>query len=98
LWVIPHILWCIYGTPISFRDIVLAVCRPFTSAILAGAVAFGARLICGPFVSPAPRLILEASVLFVMFFVALLSAKEQKSLYLNLLKGLKGPSSCPGLA
>jgi O-antigen/teichoic acid export membrane protein len=91
LWVIPHILWCIHGTVISFRDILLAVCRPLTSAILAGVIAFGARLICGPFVSTGPRLILETSVLFMMFFVALLSAGEQKVLYLGLLRGLRRP-------
>jgi O-antigen/teichoic acid export membrane protein len=91
LWVIPHILWCIHGTVISFRDILLAVCRPLTSAILAGVIGFGARLICGPFVSPGPRLILETSVLFMMFFVALLSAGEQKVLYLGLLRGLRRP-------
>jgi PST family polysaccharide transporter len=95
LWVIPHVLWCIHGTGISFRDILLAVRRPLTSAILAGAVAYGARFICGPFVSPVPRLILETGVLFVMFFGALLWAEEQKSLYLNLLRGLKGPSLSP---
>jgi O-antigen/teichoic acid export membrane protein len=97
LWVIPHILWCTHGTAISFRDILLAVCRPLTSAILAGAVAFGARLICGPLVSPVPRLILETGVLFIMFFGALLSSREQKSLYVNLLTGLKGPSPRPKL-
>jgi O-antigen/teichoic acid export membrane protein len=91
LWVIPHILWCIHGTAISFGDVLLAVYRPLTSAVLAGVVAYGARLICGPFVSPVPRLILETSVLFVMFFGALLSAGEQKSLYLGLLGGLRGP-------
>ena len=91
LWVIPHILWCIHGTVISFRDILLAVCRPLTSAVLAAAVACGARFICGPFVSPVLRLILETSVLFIMFFGALLSAGEQKSLYLALLRGLRGP-------
>jgi PST family polysaccharide transporter len=91
LWVIPLILWCIHGTVISFRDILLAVCRPLTSAVLAGAVAFGARFTCGPFVSPMPRLILETSVLFIIFFGALLSAGEQKSLYLDLLRGLMGP-------
>jgi O-antigen/teichoic acid export membrane protein len=91
LWVIPHILWCIHGTAILFRDILLVVSRPLTSSIFAGAVAYGARVICGPFVSPVPRLILETSVLFMMFFGALLSAREQKSLYLGLVRGLRGP-------
>jgi len=72
LWVIPHILWCVHGTPISFRDILLAVSRPLASGILAGALAFGVRLICGQFVPPLPRLVLESSVLLITFFEALL--------------------------
>ena len=54
LWVIPHILWCVHGTVISFRDVLLTVSRPLASGIVAGALAFGARLICGPLVSLAP--------------------------------------------
>jgi O-antigen/teichoic acid export membrane protein len=92
LWVIPHILWCVHGTPISFRDILLAVSRPLASGILAGALAFGMRLICGQFVSPLPRLVVESSVLLITFFGALLFVAGQKSLYLDLLRGLKGPS------
>jgi PST family polysaccharide transporter len=89
LWVIPFILWFIHGTVISLRDILLAMSRPLASGILAGALAFGARLICGQFVSPLPRLFLETGVLFVVFFGVLLFVAGQKSLYLNLLKELK---------
>jgi hypothetical protein len=86
LWVIPHILWCVHGTPISLRDILLAVSRPLASGILAGRLAFGVQLICGQFISPLPRLVLESSVLFVTFYAALLFAAGQKSLYLDLLR------------
>jgi O-antigen/teichoic acid export membrane protein len=93
LWLIPLILWCIHGTVISFRDILMAVSRPLASGILAGVLAFGVRLISDEFVSPLPRLFLESSVLFVTFFGVLLFAFGQKSLYLALLRGLKGSSS-----
>jgi O-antigen/teichoic acid export membrane protein len=93
LWVIPHILWCVHGTPISLRDVVLAVSRPMCSAILAAVVALGVRLICGSFVSPFPRLVLETAVLLFAFFGLLLFAAGQKSLYMDLFRGLKGPSS-----
>jgi O-antigen/teichoic acid export membrane protein len=93
LWVVPHILWCVHGTVISLRDVLLAVSRPLASAILAGALAFGVRLICGPLVSPLPRLVLETSVLVVAFFGTLLFAGGQKSLYLDLVRGLRGSSS-----
>jgi PST family polysaccharide transporter len=91
LWVIPHILWCVHGTAISFRDVLLAVRRPLASGILAGALAYGVRLTCGQFASPLPRLILENGVLFITFFGVLLFIAGQKSLYLDLLWGLKAP-------
>jgi PST family polysaccharide transporter len=93
LWVIPHILWCVHGTAISLRDILLALSRPAASGILAGLLAFGVRLICGQFVPPFPRLVLESSILLIAFFAALLFVAGQKSLYLDLLRGLKGPLS-----
>jgi PST family polysaccharide transporter len=93
LWVIPHIMWCVHGTVISLRDVLSAAGRPLACAILAGAVAFGARLICGLSASPLARLVLESSVLFVAFFGTLLFVAGQKSLYLDLLTGLKKPST-----
>ena len=93
LWVIPHIWVCVHGTAISIRDILVAVSRPLASGILAGALAFGVRLICGQSISPLPRLFLESGVLVVAFFGVLLFAAGQKSLYLDLLGELRRPSS-----
>jgi len=90
LWLIPHILWSVHGTPVSFRDVMLAVSQPLASSIFAGGLAWGVRLICSPSVSPLSRLIEESSVLFVAFFGALLFAAGQKSRYLDLLRELKG--------
>jgi PST family polysaccharide transporter len=93
LWVIPHIWWCVHGTAVSLRDILVAVSRPLVASILAGGFAFGVRLICGDFVSPLPRLILEVGVLVVAFYGMLLFVAGQKSLYLDLVRGLMGPKS-----
>lgn len=89
LWVIPHIAWCVYGTPVSFWDIVLTASRPLASAIAAGAVAFALRLVYGQWLAPIPRLLLECSVLFVTFLAILMFVAGQKSFYLDLLRGLK---------
>ena len=96
LWVIPHILWCVHRTPISPRDILIAVSRPLASGIVAGGLAFGVRLMCAQSVSPVARFVLESSVLLVTFFGVLLFVTGQKSLYLDLVRGLKGPSSDSG--
>jgi PST family polysaccharide transporter len=88
LWVIPLISWCVHGTPISLRDILLAASPPMASGILAGGFAFGARLICGEYAARLPRLILESGVLLFTFFAVLLFVAGQKSLYLDLLMPL----------
>ena len=92
LWVVPFIFWCVHGTAISLRDVLLAVSRPLAAGILSGGLAFGVRVICGQFVSPFARLFLESGVLFLAFFAVLLFVAGQKSLYLDIFGGLKGPS------
>jgi O-antigen/teichoic acid export membrane protein len=95
LWVIPLIAWCVHGTTITLRDILLAVSRPLASGVLAGGLAFGVRLIYAQFLSPWPRLMLEGSTLFVTYVGILLFVTGQKSLYLELIRGLKAPSTMP---
>ncbi len=103
LWAIPHIAWCVRGTPISFGDIMRAVNCPMAAAIVAGATAFAVRLMCGDLLPPLPRLALESGVLAVMFFAVLMSAVEWKTLYLDLLYALisgdyRGRRAAPGQA
>jgi O-antigen/teichoic acid export membrane protein len=88
LWVVPHIAWCVHGTPISLRDVAAAVVRPLACGGAAGAVAYTARLMCGHFLSPSPRLVLETGVLTVTFFALLVFVAGQKALYVDLLRGL----------
>jgi len=90
---LPLTAWAVHGTGISFRDILLSVSRPLGSGILAGAFVLAVQLAYGQFFAPLPRLALESSILLVMFMVILLFVAGQKSLYLDLLRGLKGPSS-----
>jgi O-antigen/teichoic acid export membrane protein len=93
LWLIPHIWWCVHGTAISVRDVLLTASRPVGSGILAGGLAYGARLMFGEFLSPLPRLVIESGVLGIVFFGVLLFVAGQKSLYLDLLRGIRAPLS-----
>lgn len=93
LLVIPFTIWAVHGTGISARDILMVVIRPLFSGMVAGALAFGTRLAYGHSLSPLPRLVLESSVLFLSFMGLLLFVAGQKSFYLNLLRGLKEPTS-----
>jgi O-antigen/teichoic acid export membrane protein len=91
LWVIPHILWCVHGTVISFRDILLTVSRPMASSLVAAGLAFGVRFYFGQFLSPLPRLLFESAFLLAVYLGMLLFVAGQKSLYLDLFRGLKKP-------
>jgi len=98
LWVIPLIAWSVHGTPISLREIMLAVARPLISSIIAAGVAFGARVVFAQLFSPLPRLVLEISILLAVFVGVLLFGAGQKSLYLDVLRGLRGSSSASAAA
>ncbi len=93
LWAVPLIMWGIHGTVVSFRDIVLAASRPLVSGIVASALAFGVQFLCGPSLSPLPRLILGAIVLLGAYAGMLLYVMGQKAFYLNLVRGLAGRPS-----
>jgi len=93
LWVIPHIAWCIHGTAISFRDILLAVSRPLASSIVAAGLTFALRFFYVQWLPPLPRLVLESTVLLATFLGILVFVTGQKSFYLDLLRGMRGSSS-----
>jgi O-antigen/teichoic acid export membrane protein len=92
LWVVPSIAWAVHGTVISVRDILLALSRPLGSSLVAAALASSVRYFYGPMLSPFPRLLLEGTVLFATYTGVLLFAAGRKSVYMELLQGLKGPS------
>jgi PST family polysaccharide transporter len=92
LWLIPVIAWSVYGTVVSFRDVLLAVSPPLAASVLAAALAFAVRMAYGHLLPPIPRLVLESTVFLAAFFALLVFAMGQKSLYMDLLRGLKGAS------
>lgn len=93
LWAVPHIAWCVHGTVVSLRDILLASSRPLVSGIVAAAIAWGVQFICGQSLSPLPRLILGATVLLGAYVGMLFYVMGQKTVYVNLLQGLSRRSS-----
>jgi O-antigen/teichoic acid export membrane protein len=89
-WVLPHVLWCIRGTMITAYDVLHVIRRPMICGAVAALVALGFRLFIGHSFPPFFRLLLESGVLFLTFYTVLLFAVDQRSLYLNLLVGLRG--------
>ena len=97
LWVLPLIVWAVHDTVVSVRDILMAVARPLSASLLAAALAFGFRYLYGQFLPPLIRLVLEATVLLFAFAGILLFVTGQRSLYLDVLKGLRKPPATPPL-
>jgi len=93
LWLVPHIIWCIHGTLITLRDLLFAIGKPFLSGVAAAVPAYGVLFFCGQSLSPFLRLLLGCSVMFVIYLLILLFVMGQKTFYLNLIRGLKKPSS-----
>ena len=93
LCALPLTAWAVHGTVISLKDILLVVSRPLASGILAGGLGLGVSLTYCRHFSPLPRLVLESSVLLIAFVGLLLFVAGQKSFYLELLRGLKGPAT-----
>lgn len=92
LWFIPHIAWCVHGTVVSLRDILVTAGRPLLSGLTGAAVAFGLQFFYETRLSALPRLVVGCIILFGVYLTMLLYVMRQKAFYLDLLSGLKGGS------
>jgi PST family polysaccharide transporter len=92
LWAVPNILWSLHGTPISAREIFRTVIRLLVPGVLAGGLAYGLRLSCGECFSPIFRLVLENMTLFLVYFGMLWADVAQRSLYIDLFRGIRPAS------
>jgi PST family polysaccharide transporter len=92
LWVLPHMLWCVHGTPVSLRDAVAVFSRPLFSGLVAAALPLAMLFSFGRAFSPLPRLALGGSLFAVVYLTMLLGVMRQKAFYLDLLRGFRRPA------
>src|SRR5260370_35115182 len=91
LWALPHMAWGVYGTPISFGDVMKVMIGPLLSGAVAVALALGIQFLCSQWL-PSFRLVLGVTVLLGAYSGMLLYGMGQKTFYMNLLRGfLKRP-------
>jgi O-antigen/teichoic acid export membrane protein len=86
--VIPLAAWGIRGTPVSLRDILLTIGRPLCSGIVAASCTLVLVYFYGSLFSPLPRLALGVTILCVIYLWMLMYVMKQKSLYLEVIRGL----------
>jgi O-antigen/teichoic acid export membrane protein len=87
LWVIPHVLWCVKGTVISFFDIVRSLVRPIIAGAIASAAALAMRFYIGS-IPPLAELILGGILMFSLYIGTLLFILGEKEAYFGLVRAL----------
>jgi PST family polysaccharide transporter len=92
LWSLPHVAWCLHGTPISLKDLAKAIWGPFIASI--------AAVVCAhtlsDYVPPDHallRLLLGATIMTVAYGWILLFLIEERSLYRSALVSLRSVSA-----
>jgi O-antigen/teichoic acid export membrane protein len=93
LWLIPHVMWCVHGTPISARDLVLAVGRPFLATAFATLLACVAQIYWAGLPHAVLRVAAGGTVMVGAYLFVLMFVLGQKEAYLDLLRGLRGPAA-----
>jgi PST family polysaccharide transporter len=89
LWLLPHIVWCVHGTPISVRDLASAVARPLLATAFAAALAYGMQHYSADLPYALLRLAAGGAVMLAAYLFALMFILGQKDTYLELLRGLR---------
>jgi PST family polysaccharide transporter len=89
LWAIPCLAWCVHGTLISLRDIILTASRPLLSTVAAAVIAIGVQAYLGQSLSQLPKLVLEVTVLLSAYVGILFYVMGQRAVYWDLLRGLR---------
>lgn len=90
--VFPLVAWATRGTPVSVRDMALAVGRPMLSGAIAGAGGFAYRYFGGGMLPPVPRLLVGLLIVGGLYLWMLLFVMGQKQLYFDIARSFFGVS------
>jgi hypothetical protein len=90
LWAFPAIAWAEKDTVFSVWDFAITISLPFLSTIIAAGCAVAVRLLYGRLLPTFPRLVLEVGVWLAIYGGLTWFVSGQKSLYIDLFRGLKG--------
>jgi PST family polysaccharide transporter len=93
LWAIPHIMWSVHGTAISTSDVLFAISRPAVSSLVAGAISVAVVYFFRSVEIPIVRLAIGGAAMAVSYVIMLVLFLGQKSLYTEIVVGLRSSSS-----
>lgn len=88
LWVFPHLVWCTRDTTLSVWSMLRVVKIPAIAAMVAAAAAYGAHVAIDS-LTPLPRLLVEVTVLSLMYVLVVLWTRDERAFYMGLLVSLR---------
>lgn len=97
LWVIPHVVWSVYGTTLSLSDALRAVSMPAMAAAGAAMITAAVAYLSSSVDIAIVRLAIGAAAMGVSYVALLGLLGGQKSLYTEIFAGLRS-SSTPRVA
>jgi len=89
LWAIPHSAWCVHGTGILLRDILVTVGRPLVSGLVGAMIAFSVHHACLPVMPALPRVIIAGVAFLVVYGLILFYVVGHRELYLSVLQDFR---------
>lgn len=92
-WALPHIAWCVHGTPVPLGDVMRTVSKPLLSGIVAAAVGLAFQATRPAALSPVATLAAGGVLVTGAYVWMLLYAAGQKAFFLELRRGLRGGAS-----
>jgi PST family polysaccharide transporter len=93
LWVVPHLLWSVHDTAVSFIDLLRTLSKPFLSGLVATLAALPLRYYFDDLLHPFAMLAVGGLLMVGTYLWMLLIVMGQKEFYLNLMSRFRSRSS-----
>lgn len=86
LWLVPHLVWCVRGTPIRLNDLLQTAWRPLLGSMIASLISF---IAVHSVAQPLGRLVLGGILMCCMHLAISWFVFRQKDFYLSLARDLR---------
>lgn len=89
LWFVPHLFWCVRGTPVSVRDLLPSIARPILASLVAGTLGIFVDRYTMADKSPLVELLVSGSFMLAVYVVMILFVLGQGGFYRELFRDLR---------
>jgi len=89
LWFVPHMIWCLHGTPISVRDLLPSIGRPIMASFVAGGLGIAVHRYTMADAAPWVELVFGGGLMLGVYAAMMLLVLGQGGYYRNLFRDLR---------